>query len=132
MKMIGSAVLVLIVAPSLMVASAAVHLQLSGSEIRIEDAKLGKNVVDREIAEEAGEFALSERVYLWMKVTGAQGESLQVTWKTGDHTFTSELAVGGSPWRTWCYKTAALAGPWTVTVADSQGNILKEMKFEVK
>jgi len=128
MQMIWVTACALILAPNLMVASSAADSRSP----QIEDAKLGKNVANREVTEEAGEFALNDRVYLWLKVTGAEGESLKVTWKTGDHTWTSDLAVGGSPWRTWCYKTAALAGPWTVTLADSQGNILKEMKFEVK
>jgi hypothetical protein len=100
--------------------------------IQIDDAKLGKDVKDREIVDETAEFSLNERVYLWLRVTGGSGESLKVTWKTGEHTFEAELAVGGSPWRTWCYKTAAVAGEWTVTVADAKGSVLKEMKFQVK
>jgi len=128
MKMILVAACVLILAPHLMTQTSAAVSQ----NPQIVDAKLGKNVVNREITEEAGEYAVNERAYLWLKVAGAEGESLKVTWKTGDHSWTSDLSVGGSPWRTWCYKTAALAGLWTITVADSRGNILKEMKFEVK
>ncbi len=96
------------------------------------EVKLGKGVAERQLTDETAEFALGEKVYLWMKVTGAAGDTLKATWKTGDHTYTSDLAVGGSPWRTWCYKTAALAGDWTVTVTDSKGNVLKEMSFKVK
>jgi len=119
---------VLILAPAPISASFEADLQST----QIVDAKLGTSVVNREITEAAGEFAVNDRVYLWLKVTSGGDEALRVTWKTGDHVWTSDLTLGGSPWRTWCYKTAALAGSWTVTVADSQGNILKEMKFEVK
>jgi hypothetical protein len=97
----------------------------------IEDAKLGKAVKDRQIETEASEFALNEKVYLWVKVTGAAGENLDVTWKNGDRTYKSSMPVSGSPWRTWCYKTAALAGDWTVSIADAKGTVLKELSFKV-
>jgi len=100
--------------------------------IQIVDAKLGKEVKDRQITEEASEFALNQPVYLWVKVAGGAGDSLTVTWKTGSNTYISTLAIGGSPWRTWCYKTAALAGDWTVTIADAKGNTLKELSFKAK
>ena len=96
------------------------------------EVKLGKGVADRQLTDETAEFAVQEKVYLWMKVNGAAGDTLRITWKTGNHTYASDLAVGGSPWRTWCYKTAALAGDWTVTVADSKGEVLKEINFKVK
>jgi hypothetical protein len=101
------------------------------SGIQVEEAKLCKNVQDRQIVDEATDFSLNDKVYLWLKVTGGSGETLRATWKSGDHTWTSDMSVGGSPWRTWCYKTAALAGDWSVSVADSKGNILKEMTFKV-
>jgi hypothetical protein len=111
-------------------ASPAPPAQAAG--IQIDEAKLGKDVKDRQIVDETADFALNDKVYLWLKVTSGSGESLKVTWKTGDHAFESELTVGGSPWRTWCYKTAAIAGDWTVTVADAKGTVLKEMNFKVK
>ncbi len=98
--------------------------------ILVLEAKLGKDVKDRQLENETAEFALNDKVYLWVKVTGAAGESLVVTWKNGDHTYTSNMAVGGSPWRTWCYKVAALPGSWTVSIADSKGAVLKELTFK--
>lgn len=100
--------------------------------IQVEESKLGKDVKDRQISDETADFAVNDKVYLALKVTGGAGESIKVTWKNGDHSYTTDLAIGGTPWRTWCYKTAALAGDWTVTVADSKGNVLKEMSFKVK
>ena len=100
--------------------------------IQTVEIKLGKGVAERQLTDETAEFAVNEKVYLWMKVTGAAGDTLRATWKTGNHTYTSDLAVGGSPWRTWCYKTAFLAGDWTVTVTDSKGEVLKEISFKVK
>ena len=100
--------------------------------LAIADAKLGSNVQDHEIVGESSTFTLNDRVYLWLKVTGGKDDSVMVTWKTGDLSYSTTLRVGGSPWRTWAYKTAYVAGDWTVTVTDAtSGAVLKEMSFTV-
>ena len=133
MKKLTMVVCVLLLISSVTIPTLAANpRQAAAPAIQVTDAKLGKDVQERQIVDETAEFALNDKVYLWLKVTGAAGETLKVTWKTGDHTYSSELAIGGSPWRTWCYKTAALAGDWSVAVADSKGNILKEMSFKTK
>ncbi len=132
MKRILVAVGVLLLVPYLLNAAQAAPAQQTAAGIQVGDAKLGKDVKDRQVTDETTDFALNDKVYLWVKVTGASGEQLKATWKTGDHTYTSDLTIGGSPWRTWCYKTAAIAGDWTVTVADSKGTVLKELSFKVK
>ena len=106
--------------------------QGSAAAIQVAEAKLGKDIKDRQLADETAEFAVNDKVYLWIKVTGAAGETLKVTWKNGDHSYTSDISVGGNSWRTWCYKTAALAGDWTVTIADAKGAVLKELNFKAK
>ena len=100
--------------------------------LQIETAKLGTGVQDRELVGDTTSFNLNDRVYLWMKVVGGSADSITVTWKTGDHVFTTKLNIGGSPWRTWSYKTAAIAGDWTVTVSDASGSVLKELSFVVQ
>jgi len=112
--------------------SAAAQEQETMSKLTITEAKLGKGVQDREIIDETTTFALNDRVYLWLKVTGGPADSITVTWKTGDQTYSSKLNIGGSSWRTWSYKTAYTAGDWTVTVTDADGNVLKEMSFKVE
>lgn len=102
------------------------------SALTVAEAKLGKGVQDREIVDDTTTFALNDRVYLWLRVTGGPADSITVTWKTGDQSHSSKLNIGGSPWRTWSYKTAYTAGDWTVTVSDAAGNVLKEMAFTVK
>ena len=99
--------------------------------LSIAEAKLGKDIKDRQIVNEDSIFAVNDRVYLWMKVTGGSADSLSVTWKTGDQTYSSKLYVGGSPWRTWAYKTAYTAGDWSVAISDAEGNSLKEISFKV-
>ncbi|MEX1139885.1 MAG: DUF2914 domain-containing protein [Bacteroidota bacterium] len=100
--------------------------------LEVTEAKLGKSVENRELAEETATFALNDRAYLWMRVTGGPADSISVTWKTGENTHESKLNIGGSPWRTWSYKTCYVAGPWTVTVTDAQGTVLKELTFTVE
>ena len=100
--------------------------------LTVVDAKLGKGVENRMITTEDSVFTVNEKVYLWMKVEGGPADSLTVTWKHGDDTYETKLNIGGSPWRTWAYKTAWLAGDWSVTVTSPAGEVLKEMQFTVK
>jgi hypothetical protein len=110
----------------------AVKSEASAAGIQVLDAKLGKDIKDKEISEEAAEFDLNAKVWFWVKVKGAANESLTITWKCGDLTKESKLNVTSSPFRTWTAKNVAKAGDWTVTVADASGNTLKELKFTVK
>lgn len=99
---------------------------------KITEAKLGKNVVDRKVANESSVFAPGERAYLWMKVDDAAGETLTVTWEINGQTYPAELKIGGSPWRTWASKSLHIAGEWTITVTDAAGAKLHESKLTVK
>ena len=104
--------------------------QAAGS-LQVAEAKLGKGVQDRQITEEATTFAVNDKVYLWLKVTGGPAD-LKVNWTIDDQTDAVTLKIGGDPWRTWFIKTAFKAGDWTVTVTDADGQALKEMKFTVQ
>lgn len=104
--------------------------QMAG--LRVEDARLGTDVQDREIVGETSTFHLNDRIYLWLKVVGGASDSITVLWKTGDQEYSTNLHIGGSPWRTWAYKTAYVEGGWTVTVTDAAGAVLKEMSFVVE
>ena len=102
------------------------------ASLQIADAKLGKGVQDRMITEETATFAVNDKVYLWLKVTGGPADALKVNWKIDDQTDTVALKIGGSPWRTWSSKTAFKAGNWTVTVTDANDQVLKEIQFQVQ
>lgn len=100
--------------------------------LQVTEAMLGRSVENRELIDTASTFEVNDRVYLWLKVTGgAAGDSVTVIWKHGEHAYTTMLGIGGSSWRTWAYKTAWDAGDWAVTVADKDGNVLKEMSFKI-
>ncbi len=99
---------------------------------KIAEMKLGTGVQDKQIVGEDSTFALNGKVYVWMKVTGGAGDSLNVTWKQGDHSYNGTIFVDGNSWRTWAYKTVSAAGDWTVTVSTQAGDVLKEATFSVK
>ena len=100
--------------------------------LQVADARLGKGVENREIVGETSTFAVGDRVYLWLKVTGGPSDPIKVNWTIGNYTDTVSLAIGGDPWRTWSDKGAFKAGSWTVTVTDAAGTTLKDLAFTVK
>ena len=106
--------------------------QAKSKDIQIVDVKLGKDVKDRVLVNEDSTFSLNSKVFLWLKVTGATSETLTITWKQGEKSYTTTLSIGGSPWRTWANKTLAKAGDWTVTITDAAGNLLKVLSFKVQ
>src|SRR5262245_1056991 len=99
--------------------------------MQVTEAKLGKSIENKEIKDESSTFAVGEKAYLWMKITGGPGD-LKVNWKIGDSTDTVSLNVGASSWRTWSNKTLHKAGDWTVTITDAGGTALKELTFKVQ
>ncbi len=103
----------------------------TGNDIQVTEARLGTSVENRMIVGEDSSFALNSKVFFWMRITGASGAQISVTWKNGDLSHTAELTIGGSPWRTWATKTVSMAGDWTVSVSDASGNVLKQMMFRV-
>jgi hypothetical protein len=102
------------------------------ANIRLVDAKLGKEIKDRMVVDEDSTFAVNSKVYLWLKVSGGVDKEITITWKHGDLTHETKLTLGGSPWRTWAEKTLYKADDWTVTVTDDVGNVLKEISFKVQ
>ncbi|MFZ1082793.1 MAG: DUF2914 domain-containing protein [Candidatus Kryptoniota bacterium] len=99
---------------------------------KVVEMKLGTGVQDKQIAGEDSTFALNAKVYLWMKITGAMGDSIVVNWKHADKEYNTTIGIGGDSWRTWAYKTVSAAGDWTVTVSTQAGDVLKEAAFTVK
>jgi len=100
--------------------------------LTVADAKLGTDLQNKAIVGEDSTFALNAKVYLWMKITGGGGDSISVTWKHEEHSYTMKLGIGGSPWRTWAYKTVAFTGDWVVTIEGPDGRVMKEIPFTVK
>jgi hypothetical protein len=117
---------------ALIAALVAAPLPSHAESLQVVDAKLGKGVQDRKITDETSTFAVNEKIYLWLKLSGGPADSVKVNWKHGDKVEPYTLKVGGNPWRTFAAKTARQTGDWTVTVTDANDRVLKEIKFTVQ
>lgn len=99
------------------------------------DAVLAREVVDREPQDPGTTFADSVgTIVLWMRATGASGQTLHHVWFFGDTEVGDvPLAIGGSPWRTWSRKTVPVeaTGAWHVEIRDEAGTVLKRIDFTV-
>lgn len=99
------------------------------------DAVLARSLADRVPQDTGTAFADSVgTIVLWMKVTGANGDTLHHVWFHGDDQVGDvSLAINGSPWRTWSRKTipADAKGAWHVEIRDSAGTVLKRIDFTV-
>ena len=115
------------------VAAFALWLPMSAfSAVSISDAKIGKDVVDRQISEETSTFALEDTGYLWMRVVDGEGETITVNWTNGDQSYDVDLNIGSNSWRTWSSKILYLPGEWTVTVTGSTGATLHQATLTVQ
>lgn len=102
------------------------------AQAQVTEAKLGKDVVDRQIVDESETFALNEKAFLWMRIEGAANEAITVTWSIGENSYPVSLNVGASPWRTWSSKLLHIPGEWSVAVTDSAGRPLHEATLTVQ
>ena len=98
----------------------------------VSEAKLGKDIVEREISDETSTFALNDKAYLWMRVVDGKGETITVTWSAGEQSYDVPLNIGSDSWRTWSSKILHIAGEWTVTVKDSAGATLHQSSLTVQ
>ena len=106
----------------------------AASNVTVE-AVLARTLVDRAPRDTGSAFPDSVgTVVLWMRVTGANGQTLHHVWfHGGDQVGDVPLTVGGSPWRTWSRKTipADAKGAWHVEIRDEAGTVLKRIDFTV-
>lgn len=101
-----------------------------GAPILLE-TKLGLGVVHKEVVGEDSIFYQHQKVYLWMKVSRDSFDTLSVKWKHNGLSQINLVPIGGSPWRTWVYKTVTATGRWTITITSETGHLLKEINFTV-
>lgn len=76
------------------------------------------------------------RLYCFTKIVGASSDMVvKHLWYREDGLLhTQELAVGGSPWRTWSNKTITpdMSGAWKVEIRDGDDNLITTLKFTVQ
>lgn len=104
------------------------------SDMNVE-AVLARSVMDRAPQDTGSAFPDSVgTIVLWMRVTGADAQTLHHVWFFGDTEVGDvPLTIGGSPWRTWSRKTVPVdaKGAWHVEIRDAGGNVLKRIDFTV-
>src|SRR5262245_25657854 len=106
----------------------------AASNVTVE-AVLARSLVDRVPQDTGTAFPDSVgTIVLWMRATGASGQTLHHVWFFGDTEVGNvPLTIGGSPWRSWSRKTvpADAKGAWHVEIRDDAGAVLKRIDFTV-
>lgn len=104
------------------------------SQVAVESFKFGTNIEKNEVVGEATSFpAETEKIYCWMRITGAQGKTVMMKWYR-DNVFLSDVAldISSNNMRTYAYKTIfGNGGNYKVEIVDDGGNILQTAEFVV-
>jgi len=101
--------------------------------LSVGDHGTGSAIEDRNLVDRRTSFTEGERVAFWtLVVGGAPDDRVQHVWiHEGREGLSVGLAVGGSPWRTWSFKTlpAGSTGSWAVEARDPEGRVLARDEF---
>ena len=98
---------------------------------------VGTGVENGEPAGVAETFpASTEKVYCFLEATDVTKDTeVSFVWFNGDKEL-SKFSVSlkqGSRWRTYAYKNLrGLKGEWKVEITDSEGKVVKDVKFKVE
>ncbi len=107
------------------------------STLIIEEGVICTGVTDR-VPQGAAEAFASDvgKLYCFTKISGAAaGMAIKHLWYRDENLLhTQELAIGGSPWRTWSSKTITpdMTGVWKVEIQDADGNLITTLNFTVQ
>lgn len=119
-------------------AKAPVPAPASAPSLTLEDAVIARSVVDRAPQDSGTTFPADVgQLICFTRIAGGSSGSpgtIHHVWFHGDTQVADvELAVSGSPWRTWSRKTipADWTGAWHVEVRDASGTVLKRIEFTV-
>jgi cytoskeletal protein RodZ len=107
----------------------------TASGLSISEHGVGTGVENRQLVGRTDRFRSGSRVWFWTRVVGGTGnDRIRHVWlHEGSPIHSLELKVGGSPWRTYSYKTipAGRTGSWTVEARDADGTVLASDTFQV-
>lgn len=104
--------------------------------IKVEEMVFTTAIMDREPAGSELSFPkTTEKVYCFTRLVGVtEPTTVSHVWYFNDEEMARiELAVSGSPWRTWSAKTMQRiwAGKWRVEIISAEGNLLAKKEFEL-
>lgn len=98
------------------------------------EAQVATAIVDRMPFGSAAQFPVDVgELFVWTRVTGAGGTSIEHVWIHDGNEYPVTLPIGGSPWRTWSNKVIPTewVGAWTVEVRSEDGTVLETLHFTV-
>ena len=108
-----------------------------GASLTIARLVVGTGVENSEPAGAAETFpASTEKVYCFLEATGiGKDTEISFIWSYGDKEMlkTTLPLKAGPRWRTYANKNlGGLKGEWKVEIKDSDGKVLKDLKFKVE
>ncbi len=108
-----------------------------GWAIEVAESALARKVEQRQPVDVMTEVPADiGRLYCFTRLVGADSETRVVhvwSWE-GREMARVELPVRSSNWRTWSSKRILpeWSGAWTISILDAEGNLLKEIAFQVR
>ena len=96
------------------------------------EVKAGTGVEKREVVGEAATFPPGTTVWVWSRVTGAEGSIKHVWKRDGKAVWTATLNVGSKKWSTQSRRTIPKAGSWEVEVQTADGAPIGTVSFAVQ
>jgi hypothetical protein len=96
------------------------------------EVKAGTGVEKHEIVGEAASFPAGTTVWVWSRVTNAEGTIKHVWKRDGKEVWTATLPVGGKLWSTQSRRTIPAAGSWQVDVQSEAGASLGTVSFTIQ
>jgi hypothetical protein len=96
------------------------------------EVKAAKGVENKLPVEEGTSFTAGEKVWIWSRVTGAEGTTIKHVWKRdGKDDWTANLKVKSAKYTTHSRRNVR-AGEYTVEVLAEDGAKIGEVSFSVK
>ena len=96
------------------------------------EVKAGTGVEKREIVGEATSFPAGTTVWVWSRVTNAEGNIKHVWKHDGKEAWTATLPVGSKLWSTQSRRTIPSAGSWEVDVQTEAGASIGTVSFTIQ
>jgi DUF2914 family protein len=96
------------------------------------EIKAGTGVENREVVGESATFPAGTTVWVWSRVTGAEGSVKHVWKRDGKPVWTATLNVGSKKWSTQSRRAIAKPGAWEVEVQTADGASIGTVAFTVQ
>jgi hypothetical protein len=96
------------------------------------EVKVGTGVEKHEVVGEAASFPAGTTVWVWSRVTNAEGNIKHVWKRDGKEVWTATLPVGSKLWSTQSRRAIPAAGAWQVDVQTEAGAALGTVSFTIQ